>query len=229
MAKKPKKTRKQLLKEPDEFITFSSKMIKLAVEYKTQLAWALAITLALVVIISGQRFFSIRSEQKASLLLEQSLSEYNRIKATKSPAEVYDDVSADFQLILKKYGGKENGKLARLIFANICYDAGKYQQAIELYKISLTDFKMHPVIFSQVLNSLGYACEQIKDHSAAVGYFEQVSTTTTGLMRAEALYHLGRLYSFLEQPAKSKEAYNSLLSDHQDFIYIEVVKERVSG
>ena len=229
MAKKPKKTRKQLLKEPDEFITFSSKMIKLAVEYKTQLAWALAITLALVVIISGQRFFSVRSEQKASLLLEQSLSEYNRIKATKSSAEVYDDVSADFQLILKKYGGKENGKLARLIFANICYDAGKYQQAIELYKMSLTDFKMDPVIFSQVLNSLGYACEQIKDHSAAVGYFEQVSTATTGLMRAEALYHLGRLYSFLGQPAKSKEAYNSLLSDHQDFIYIEVVKERVSG
>ena len=151
------------------------------------------------------------------------------IQLPQQPVEVYDDVSAEFQLILKKYGGKDSGKLARLIFANICYDAGKYKQAIDLYKISLTDFKMHPMIFSQVLNSLGYACEQIKDHSAAAGYYEQVSTATTGLMRAEALYHLGRLYTKLGQHAKSKEAYNTILSDHQDFIYIEVVKERMSG
>ena len=66
MAKKPKKTRKQLLKEPDEFITLSSKVIKTAIEYKTQIAWALGVTLAIAVIISGLRFFSTRSEQKES-------------------------------------------------------------------------------------------------------------------------------------------------------------------
>ena len=229
MAKKRKKTRKQLLKEPDEFITLSSKMIKLAIEYKTHLTWALGIILAIVVIFSGLRFFSSRSERNASLLLEQSLSEYNRIKTSKKPVEVYDEVSEKFQFILNKYGRKESGKLARLIFANICYDAGKYEQAIDLYKISLSDFKKYPMIFNQVLNSLGYACEQIKDLSAAVGYFEQISSATAGMMRAEALYHLGRIYSKLGQHAKSKEAYNTILSDHQDFIYIELVKERMSG
>ena len=229
MAKKSKKTRKQLLNEPDEFITFSSKMIKLAIEYQTYLTWALGITLALVVIISGLRFFSIRSERKASLLLDQSLSEYTKIKAAKKPVDVYDELSTNFQFILNKYGAKESGKIARLIYANICYDAGKYEQAIDLYKILLTDFKKHPMITHQVLSGLGYACEQIENYSAAVGYFEQIALAPEGILRGEAFYHLGRLYDKLGQNAKSKEAYNKIFSDHQDFIYIELVRERLSG
>ena len=48
-------------------------------------------------------------------------------------------------------------------------------------------------------------------------------------MRDEALYNLGRLYDELGQTEKSREAYKKIVSDHQDFIYIELVKERLSG
>jgi len=229
MAKKRKKTRKELLKEPDEFLTISSKLIKLGIEYKTHLTWALGVILSLVLIISGILFFSIRAENKAAALLDKSLAVYNSIKVDKKPAEVYGEVSADFQFILKKYGEKKSGKLARLIYANICYDVGKYKLAIELYKTSLNDFEKHPMIYNQILSSLGYACEQVNDYSTAVGYFEKITSTPEAIMRDDALYQLGRLYNELGQNEKSKEAYNKILSDHQDFIYIELVKERMSG
>ena len=87
MAKKRKKTRKELLKEPDEFLTISSKLINLAIEYKTYLTYALGIILVLAVIISGIRFFSIRAENKAAALPDKSLTKYNSIKAEKMPAE----------------------------------------------------------------------------------------------------------------------------------------------
>ena len=48
-------------------------------------------------------------------------------------------------------------------------------------------------------------------------------------MRGEALYRLGWLYDKLGQSEKSKEAYNKIISDHQDFIYIDLVKERMAG
>ena len=48
-------------------------------------------------------------------------------------------------------------------------------------------------------------------------------------MRAEALYNLGWLYDKLGQTEKSKEAYNKIVSEHPDFIYIDLVKERMSG
>ena len=229
MAKKRKKTRKELLKKPDEFLTISSKLIKLAIEYKTHLTYASGIILVLAVIISGVRFFSIRAENNASALLDKSLTKYNSIKAEKQPDEVFGEVSEDFQFIFNKYEGKESAKLARLIYANICYNAGKYKQAIELYKTALTEFEKYPMIYHQILSNLGYAYEQQEDYSTAVGYFEKISAAPEPIMRDEALYHLGRLYDKLGENEKSREAYNKILTDHQDFIYIDLVKERMSG
>src|SRR5210317_982164 len=176
MAKKRKKTRKELLREPDEFMTISGKLIGFAVDHKNQLAYALGIIVILALIISGYRFFSIRAENNAAALLDKSLTKYNSLKADKQPDEVYGEVSADFQFILDKYKGKESAKLARIIYANICYNAGKYKQAIELFKTALTDFAKYPMIHQQILSNLGYAYEQEKDYSTAVGYFEKIST-----------------------------------------------------
>lgn len=229
MAKKPKKTRKELLKEPDEFITISGKLIGFIVEHKNQISYALGILVALALIFSGYRFFSIRSENKASELLDQGLAKYEKFKNDTQPLAAYDQVSADFQLILDKYGSKQNGKIARLTYANICYEAGKYEQAIELYKRSLKDFEKHPAIHNQVIGSLGYAYEQQADYASAVSYFKQLSSAPDSVTRGEALYHLGWLYDKLGQTEKSKEAYNKIISDHQDFIYIDLVKERMSG
>lgn len=229
MAKKVKKTRKELLKEPDEFITLTGKLIRFATDHKTKLTYGLGIILALAIIISGMRFFSIRAENKASALLAQSMTEYSSLQANKKPEEVYTAVSGSFQNILKKYGTKGSGKLARLIYANICYDAGHYQQAIDLYNTSLEDFANHPMIRHQVLSSLGYAYEQKKEYATAISYFEKITSSPDQGLQGEALYNLGRLYSKLGQPEKSKEAYNKLVSDYPDFIYIELVKERIAG
>jgi len=229
MAKRLKKTRKELLKEPDEFITISGKLIRFIVDHKNQLTYALGIIVALALIFSGYRFFSIRSENKASALLDQGLAKYEKFKNDKQPVEAYDQVSADFQLIIDKYGSKQSGKFARLTYANICYEAAKYEQAIELYKRSLKEFEKHPVIHNQVVGSLGYAYEQQANYAGAVSYFEQLSSAPETIMRAEALYNLGWLYDKLGQTEKSNEAYNKIVSEHPDFIYIDLVKERMAG
>ncbi len=229
MAKKLKKTRKELLKEPDEFMTLTGKVIEFAASHRTQLTYGLGIILALTIVIAGIRLFSTRAENKASAMLDLSMTEYNSLKAQKKPDEVYSAVSGSFQKILQAYGGKDSGKLARLIYANICYDAGKYEQAIKLYNTSLKDFEDQPMIRGQILSSLGYAYEQQKEYSTAVGYFEKISSAPEQLLRDEALFHLGRLYNKLGQSEKSKAAYQKILSDHPDFIYIDIVKEQISG
>jgi tetratricopeptide (TPR) repeat protein len=189
----------------------------------------LGVIVVVALIFSGYHFFSIRSENRAAALLDQSLAKYEKIKKDEQPVAAYDQVSADFQLILDKYGSKPSGKIARLNYANICYEAGKYDQAIELYKRSLMDFEEHPVIHNQVVGSLGYAYEQQADYAKAVSYFKQLSSKPDTIMRAEALYNLGWLYDKLGQTDKSKEAYNKIISDYPDFIYIDLVEERMAG
>lgn len=229
MAKLRKKTRKELLKEPDEFITLSGRMIQFALKHKTQLTYALGSIVAAAIVFSAVRFISVRAETKASVLLAQSLAKYEAIKDDTNPGEVYAKISEDFETISKKYGGKENGKLARLVYANICFDAAKYDQAIDLYSMLLNDFATHPMIHNQILNNLGYCHEQLSDFAKAVEYFERTSNSPNSMLRDEALYHLGWLYNKLGQSEKSKQAFNKIISDHPDFIYIDLVKEQMSG
>jgi tetratricopeptide (TPR) repeat protein len=98
-----------------------------------------------------------------------------------------------------------------------------------LYQTSLKDFEKHPMIQNQILSSLGYAYEKLEDLSSAVSYFEKISGAPEPTLRDDALYQLGWLYDKLGQNEKSEAVFNKILSDHQDYIYINLVKERMSG
>ena len=229
MAKKRKKTRKELLKEPDEFLTISAKLIGLAREYQTQLTWALGVIVLLAVVFSGFRLYLIRSESNASALLDSSVDKYLQAKSSADPQAAFQQVSTDFELILKKYGSRQSGKLARLIYADICYDAGRYKQAIGLYRAALDDFQDWPMISGQILASLGYACEQLQDTATAVGYFEKLAAAPEAHMQDEALYHLGWLYAKQGKSEKSTQMFAKIMAEYPDFIYIDLVKERMTG
>jgi tetratricopeptide (TPR) repeat protein len=226
MAKKKRVTRKQLLKEPDEFITFSGQLIQFGMQYKTQLSYVAAILVVLLVVASGYRFFSIRSENAAEALLNQAVAKYQTALNDQDSSKAYQIVSEDFQLILKEYGSKNSGKIARFIFANICYDAGDYARAIELYRRSLEDFKDHAFMNSLIRSDLGYAHEQLNDIPSAVSYFEKIAGNQEPILRDEALFNLGVLYEKSGDHQKSAEAFQRIINEHPDSMYIEIVKER---
>lgn len=226
MAKKKRMTRKQLLKEPDEFITFSGKLIQFGMRYKTQLIYVAAILVGLIVVVSGYRFFSIRSENNAETLLNQAVAKYQTALNGQDSEKAYQTVSEDFQLILNKYGSKNSGKIARVIFANICFDAGDYAKAIELYRQSLEDFKKHAFMINLIRNDLGYAHEQLNDIPLAVSYFEKIAENQEPILRDDALFNLGVLYENSGDHQKSADAFQRIITEHPDSMYIEMVKER---
>lgn len=226
MAKKKRVTRKQLLKEPDEFITFSGKLIQFGMQYKTQLTYVGAILVALIVVVSGYRFFSIRSENNAQALLNQAVAKYQTTLNGQDSEKAYQTVSEDFQLILNKYGTKNSGKIARVTFANICFDAGDYARAIELYRQSLEDFKNHAFMNNLIRSDLGYAHEQLNDIPLAVSYFEKIAENQEPILRDEALFNLGMLYEKSGDHQKSADAFKRIVTEHPDSMYIEIVKER---
>jgi tetratricopeptide (TPR) repeat protein len=229
MAKKKKVSRKKLLKEPDEFITFSGKLIQFAMQNKTQITYAVGIVVALLVIIAGLRVLSIRSENKASARLDRAVTKYDTSIKTQETKNAYQSVSEDFHAIINQYGSKESGKLARVIFANICFDAGEYRKAIELYEKSLKNFEHRPMIYNLILSGLGYAHEQLKENQRAVSYFEKIVARDEQILRDEALFNLGVLYNKLGEKEKSDKAFNQIISDFPESMYIDIVKERSAG
>ncbi len=230
MAKKRKIkiSRKQLLNEPDEFITFSSKLLKFIIDHKSQIAAAVSVIFLVLLAFSGWRYFLNKAENKASISLERNITRYESVKVKEGANKAYLEVEKDFQLLLKKYSGRYGGKLARIIFANICYHAEKLDEAIALYEKSLRDFNDKPFIKNLILNSLGYAYEKKKDYAGAVQYFEMTVQGPQSDLQNEAWYNLGRLYSLEGDQEKSLQAYSKIVSDFTNSMYFDLVKEKLN-
>jgi tetratricopeptide (TPR) repeat protein len=228
MAKK-KVTRKELLSTQDEFITFSTRLLQFVVKYKLQIAGVFGAVLALIIVFSGLRYFSNKAEDKAFAALEQGIIQYETAVKQGGPQKGFEAARKDFQPLLEKYSRKKAGKLARVYYANICYKAGEFDQAIALYKKGLEDFEDNEILKAMILSGLGYNYESKKDYQAAVRQFEIIASTPQAIMKDEALFNLGRIYAEIGQPAKSMEAYNKLVADYPDSMYYDLVKEKISG
>jgi tetratricopeptide (TPR) repeat protein len=223
-----KKTRKQLLKEPDEFITFTGKAITFVTGYQKQISFMLCAIMAIVLIFFGYRFFAQRAETKAFTRLGQTQSKYDTLKKTSSETAAYSQVSEAFQSIIKKYGGNAGGKLARVIYANISFDAQKYKEAIELYKQSLSDFKDDKFVYNLIISNLGYAYQRVGDEQNAAAYFEKAVSAKNSQIREEALFNLGLIYENLGKDEKGQQTLQQILKDHPDSIYFDIVSEELN-
>jgi len=224
-----KVTRKQLLKEPDEFITFSARLFQFAVKFKFQILAGIGVGCAVLVLVSGFVYFSKKSDEKAFSLMQQGIQKYKTLSQTIGPAKAYQEVNTDFEFILKKYSSKEGGKLARLSFADICYRAGEYDKAISLYRQSLKDIGNHQPMKYLVLSGLAYSYAAKQEYKEAAIFFETIASEPDSIMKDEALFNLGRIYSTLGNPEKSKASYEKIVSAYPDSIYIEIAKDKVAG
>jgi tetratricopeptide (TPR) repeat protein len=229
MAKKKKISRKKLLKEPDEFITISARMIQYGTKYKTHLIVGVIAFFVLVISGSAYRYISQRGEAAASSLLQQSLSVYDRVHAQGGPAQALNAVKSDFDRLLDDYSGKEAARNGRVIYASICLKGGDTETAIRLYELALKDFIESPAIEGRILSSLGYGYETKKDYEKAVGYFQRVVEGSGYLMKDEALFNLGRLYARLGENSKSKASYQRIVSDQPESLYVELAREKLAG
>ena len=230
MAKKRiSRSRKRDLEQPDEFITLWTKLFRFASENRVLLASALGFIVVLIIVVSGVAYYFKTTENRSFVLLEQAMNKYQTVAESNGPLKAYQEVDKDLQSILLKYPNTRGGKLARFLYANICFDADDYNKAVELYNQSLADFQDEPFLKKLVLTSLGYAHKSQKNYPQAAEFFEMVTKEPDWAMKDEALYQLGELYATMGYHDKSIDAYNKIITDHIDSMYFEVVKEKIKG
>lgn len=229
MARK-RVTRKQLLKEPDEFLTLSAKTIQWTRTNSRQLSWGLAIILLLAVAFSAVRFFSARAEAKSLTLFDENKSAYETIlKKESSPQKAYDQVKPSLEALIKKYTGKNGAKMATVFYANISYDAGHYDQTIKLYQKALNDYSQEPVLKDLIVSSLANAYQEKKEYPSAIKYFKQLADGPRTAMKDEALFNLATAYGESGNTAAEKEALQRIIAEHDNSMYAPVAREKLGS
>ncbi len=226
MAKK-RITRKQLLKEPDEFITLTGKIIRFIKKYQTPiLGVTCGIFVAILLMIGLKAYFKL-SETKAFALLDRSMAEYELSLKSNGPQKAYHDVQKNFETIIDEYSGRNGGKIAKVVYANICYNAGDFTKAVKLYVKALADFDNDSFIKNSILSSLGHAYEKAGDYKSAAGYFEKVAAVEAASMKDEALFNLGGIYLQIGDKVQSTGSFKKIMTDHVDSMYIDIVNEKI--
>lgn len=225
MAKK-KVTRKELLNEPDEFITFSAKLLKIMATYKAQLLYAIGLLILIGIIFSGIRYFSFRSEGQAFALLDKTMKNYEVSLKKNGPEKAFKEVKNDFVKIIDKYSGNRGGKIARIELAYISINAGDIDSTIDLYRKALEDFSDNQTVKNIILSNLGYAYEEKNDLQSALNYFAMIVSEPDTFLKDEALFNLGRIYAAMGNEKMSRDAYKKIVSDFTGSFYLVIAKER---
>lgn len=226
----PKKiTRKALLKEPDEFITTTGRLISMGVTYQKQLSIGAAVFFALLIVFGIMRVMAHRTENQSFAALSKVTVKYETEGAGKTPTERLGMIKSDFNDFLNRFGSKSAGRIGRVIFAGICRDGGDLDTAASLYLQALGDFAGKPFYENLIRTSLGQVYAMKKEPAQSTPELEAAATKTASPLADTALFDLGLLADADGQKEKAVSYFKRILEEFPNSMFQEIVKEKVAG
>ncbi len=225
MAEKISNARKKELEQPDPFIESLYRGMALAREYQKSLVWAICAIVAVLLIVSGTVYSIRSSDKKAAALLARVLETYGAM----SPAEGYDAVQEDFGRLISEYPNTGSGKMGRVRFAEICYDAGQFDKARILYEGLAAEFSHDPIMENLIQVALGHTCQMLEKDDRAVALFKAVAQGKSDFLKDEALFNLGLLVEKAGEGDQGATYFRQIVSDFPQSIYRDIAQSRVGN
>lgn len=217
--------RKKELEQLDPFQKNLLKTMAAAKKHQKQLFFVAGAIVIVITVFSGIIYNFKKAEEKASERISQVLTRYG--KAT-DPLAGYDAVKEDFQGIFSVYANTASGRLARVKFAKICYDATKFDQSYEWYQSSLDVYKNDLAMRNFLLISLGHVSLERDNLKEAQSYFEKVEKGKSDLLKDEAQFALAMLYEASNNSAESKKLYEKIATAYEDSMYQDIALSKTS-
>jgi len=228
MAVKKRITRKQLLKEPDTFMTFSGKAVAFVRANQKQIGYLMT---GLVVAVVGFALFwylSGLSEDKAYALLNEGLSHYGKINPDEEEGHFSEVARERLQRLVSEYGSTPAGKLGWHLYGDVSYEAGQFDEAVRAYEAALESFPDDDILRPLIWNSLGYAHEAKQDIDQAIQCWEKVTGFAGTLVKSDAYFNLGRMYEQRMNTEKAREAYGKVVEGFPDSVYSEAARGKLA-
>jgi tetratricopeptide (TPR) repeat protein len=225
MAIKRYKGRKSL-KQPDEFITLSSRLLNQIILHRNKVISALVGIVAVGLIVSGINYYSNKREMNALMLLNKAVAKYESMPKELSPLETYKAAEIDLEKIADTYGNNMGGKLANFFLANCSFLAGEFGRAEELYRKAIKDFDGDVPFDCLAKSSLGYSLEEQGKYEEAATIFSEIPSDIGSIMGDESLFALSRQYGSIEKTELQLETVKKLIENYPQSIYANVLKEK---
>ena len=173
-------TRKELLKEPDEFITTSAQIIQYARQNPKKV---LIISVVVVVgLLAAAGFYAYQRQGKLASheLFERALMEYQMLDISgQAPNdEQLDKILAQFETIARDYSSFPAGDMALLYSGHVLYRKNDFRAALDRYTRMQTTNLVKEGMGPLVLYHTAMTLFALKDYEQATIIFDQLSKDT---------------------------------------------------
>jgi len=226
LAKK-KVSRKELLKGPDEFLTFSSKAINY---FNTHIRELQYIGLAVAVIIIGYlgiysyfRYVNKHGQEaynKAFYTFQQSL----RVDSNPSELKKSEEL---FAAIIDNYGMSKAARLALPQIGYIKFLEKRYDEAIQFYRKFLDEISGDKEYEALTNIALADCYEAKGDLKMAIDILVPILANRDDPFRETAMFSLARLYRLYNKLDKEKEILERFLKDYGSSPFAPMARARL--
>ncbi len=209
MARK-KISRKKLLKEPDEFISTSEKVIQFIREQKRRIILLGGLVIVFIAAGYGAYFYFHQQEEKAQVIQQQALQIYQEaFRAGGTPEGGNNNYQKALKIFQESLTLYNRGNIAQMsqIYIGHCYYALKdYDRAITSYSLCLTGpFR------AMAYDGLGYCFETKRNFAKALENYQKNIEEKGNPFQGEDMLGAARCYEALNQKEKALTLYQKVL------------------
>lgn len=221
--KRISRARKRDLEQPDEFLTLTSRLLDKISAYWKPISAGMGVLMVILAGILVAGYFSEKAEDKAFVLLNQTMRRYAAELASQDAPKALEAATPDFENLFSKYGDRQGGMAGRLIFAQMNYEAGRTEVAIAQYAAAMKGFPEGSYAASAVWSGLGYAQAAAGQHEDAIIAFSNIIAGQDTVLKADAVYQRALLYRKTGRDAEYGEALKILRDSYPGFMYAEMM------
>ncbi|MBC8285257.1 MAG: tetratricopeptide repeat protein [Nitrospinae bacterium] len=184
MAKRLKVSRKDLFKEPDQFLSTSDKAIHYFMDNRSTVIGVIT-----AIVIAGSSFFGFKYYQETRTLRDEAFYfEIARIvdKADGSPS--------DAKAVWEKMDDGLQKDRASLLLADSHFQNQEYDKAAEIYSTVMNNASPGGINYQMAQVGLAYSYESKADYKKAIGLFKSVIDANTGFPLFEVYWSLSKCH-----------------------------------
>jgi len=194
---------KKKLKEPDEFITWGSRVVNYVLAHLRYIGLGILLVVVIILALFFWRQHLTASEEMAFTLLGRGISLYHQEEKVGEALQVFTEVIKDHPRI-------KAGEVA-LLYRGRCYMLQKdYDQAIADFELFLKR-SSGTFLRTIALNALGNSYVAKGEHRRAIDCFQQVLSSGEEWLKPYVLLQMGMCWEKLGEGKKASHAYQESL------------------
>lgn len=219
-----KVSRKELLKKPDEFITFSARAISFAREHTRYFSYFGIVATGLLLIYLGTYTYLKHINKKGQEAY--NIAYYSMVKNMGQEINQDELKKAEeiFKKVTDKYGKSKASRLAIPELAYVKFLKTEYDEAISLYRQFLDSLSDSDPYQPLAKMALAVCYEEKGELEKAAQILEQITSGQDDFFKEQAMLSLSRVYRLSNKVEKSNEILKEFIDKFKTSSFLPLAK-----